>query len=56
VQDEIERAIEGTRSMMGEQVAALEKEIDVLAEKNARLICKHEMLCSLVVPSAATES
>ena len=38
--DEVERAMEQTRRNMGEQVAALEKEIDGLAEKNAKLICK----------------
>lgn len=37
--DEVERAMEQTRRNMGEQVAALEKEIDGLAEKNAKLIC-----------------
>ncbi len=38
--DEIERAMEQTRKNMSEQIAALEKEVDVLAEKNAKLICK----------------
>lgn len=37
--DEVERAMEQTRKNMGEQIAALEKEIDTLAEKNAKLIC-----------------
>lgn len=38
--DEIERAMESTRKNMGDQIAILEKEIDSLAEKNAKLICK----------------
>lgn len=39
-QDEIELAIEGTRKALGEQIASLEKELDVLSERNAKLICK----------------
>lgn len=41
-QDEIEKAMEQTRRAMGEQITALEKEIDHLAERNAKLICKQQ--------------
>lgn len=39
-QDEIEKAMEQTRKVMGEQISVLEKEMDHLAERNAKLICK----------------